>query len=157
MHQNRASRFASDFYRRRGYRREFRSEDCHFTHFLRRRNRGSLVIFFAEEIAHPWGLKKSRDFLGSGENRRRSRRESRDFGALSSAGICAHSQLRPDVCACFRVGNGKMRQSAWTSSHEFSAPAHRWEANGVVTCSVCHLYFVKEFPRFGRKISAKIG
>ena len=25
------------------------------------------------------------------------------------------------------------------------------------TCSLCHLYFVKEFPRFGRKISAKIG
>ena len=29
-----------------------------------------------------WGLKKSRDCLGSGKNRRRSRRESRDFGAL---------------------------------------------------------------------------
>ena len=27
----------------------------------------------------------------------------------------------------------------------------------MVTCSFCHLYFVKEFPRFGRKISAKIG
>ena len=25
------------------------------------------------------------------------------------------------------------------------------------TCSFFHLYFVKEFPRFGRKISAKIG
>ena len=25
------------------------------------------------------------------------------------------------------------------------------------TCSLCHLYFVKEFLRFGRKISAKIG
>ena len=25
------------------------------------------------------------------------------------------------------------------------------------TCSFCHLYFVKEFPRFGRNISAKIG
>ena len=39
--------------------------------FLRRGNRAS------------WGLKKSRDFSGSGENRRRNRRESRDFGALS--------------------------------------------------------------------------
>ena len=53
-----------------------------FTHFLRRRNRGSLAIFFAEEIAHLRALKKSRDFLGSGENRCRSRRESPDFGAL---------------------------------------------------------------------------
>ena len=66
----------------RGYRREFRSED-HFypfssqkksrfvSDFLRRRNRAS------------WGLEKSRDFWGSGKNRHRSRRESRDFGALS--------------------------------------------------------------------------
>ena len=38
--------------------------------FLRRGNRAS------------WGLKKSRDFSGSGNNRRRNRRESRDFGAL---------------------------------------------------------------------------
>ena len=82
MHQNRASPFASDFYRRRGYRREFRSEDHFFpfssqkksrfaSDFLRRRNRAS------------WGLDKSRDFRGSGKNRHRSRRESRDFGALS--------------------------------------------------------------------------
>ena len=55
-----------------------------------------LPIFFAEEIAvrrrfssqrksrilGPQQI-KSRDFLGSGKNRRRSRRESRDFGALS--------------------------------------------------------------------------
>ena len=81
MHQNRASPLASDSCRRRGYRRECRSED-HFTHFLCRRNRGSLAIFFAEEIAH-LGASKNRDFLGSGRNRRRSRRESRDFGALS--------------------------------------------------------------------------
>ena len=58
MHQNRASPFASDFYRRRGYRREFRSED-HFYRFHRRKNRGSLAIFFAEEIAH-LGASKSR-------------------------------------------------------------------------------------------------
>ena len=43
MHQNRASPFASDFCRRRGYRREF-----------------------AEEIAH-LGASKNRDFLGSGK------------------------------------------------------------------------------------------
>ena len=52
-----------------------------FTHFLRRRNRGSLAIFFAEEIAH-LGASKNRDFSGSDKNRRRSRRESLDFGAL---------------------------------------------------------------------------
>ena len=86
VHQNRASPFASDFYRRRGYRREFRSEDhCYqfssqkksrfASGFLRRGNRAS------------WGLKKSRDFSGSGKNRRRNRRESRDFGALRLAGI----------------------------------------------------------------------
>ena len=62
MHQNRASPFASDFYRRRGYRREFRNED-HFSHFLRTRNRGSLAIFFAEEIAH-LGASKNRAIFG---------------------------------------------------------------------------------------------
>ena len=79
MHQNRTSPFASDFHRRRGYRREFGSED-HFYRFLRRRNRGSLAIFFAEEIAHLGAPSPS--IWGSGRNRHRSRRESRDFGAL---------------------------------------------------------------------------
>ena len=41
--------------------------------FLRRGNSAS------------WGLEKSRDFWGSGKNRRRNRRESRDFGALRVA------------------------------------------------------------------------
>ena len=61
VHQNRASPFASDFHRRRGYRREFRSED-HFygnTRFHRSKNRGSLATFFAQEIAH-LGASKSR-------------------------------------------------------------------------------------------------
>ena len=58
-----------------------------FTHLLRRRDRGSLAIFLAEETAHLGASKKSRDFSGSGKNRRRSRRESHDFGALSSSGI----------------------------------------------------------------------
>ena len=45
-------------------------------------NRRSLAIFFAEEIAH-LGASKNRAILrGSGKNRRRNRRESRDFGAL---------------------------------------------------------------------------
>ena len=57
MHQNRASPFASDFYRRGGYRREFRSED-QFLHIFFA-NRGSLAIFFAEEIAH-LGVSKNR-------------------------------------------------------------------------------------------------
>ena len=53
-----------------------------FTHFLCRRNRGSLAIFFAEQIAHP-GASRNRAIVGgSGRDRRRSRRESRDFGAL---------------------------------------------------------------------------
>ena len=56
-----------------------------FTHFLRRRNRGSLAIYFAEEIAHLGASKNRGDFLGSGKNRHRSRRESHDFGALSPA------------------------------------------------------------------------
>ena len=34
-----------------------------FTHFLRRRNRGSIAIFFAEEIAH-FGASKNRAILG---------------------------------------------------------------------------------------------
>ena len=56
-----------------------------FVPFNRRENRRSLAIFFAEEIARAsWGLIKNRAILrGSGKNRRRNRRESRDFGALS--------------------------------------------------------------------------
>ena len=64
MHQNRASPFASDFYRRRGCRREVRSED-HFypfslqkksrfaSNFLRRGNRAS------------WGRKNGAIFGGA--------------------------------------------------------------------------------------------
>ena len=58
MHQNRASLFASDFYRRRVYRREFQARII-FTSLHRRKNRGSLAICFAEEIAH-LGASKSR-------------------------------------------------------------------------------------------------
>ena len=81
MHQNRASPFASDFYRRRGYRREFRNEGHFYPFSSQKKSR------FASDFLHrgnraSWGLKKSRDFPGSGTNRRRSRRESRDFGAL---------------------------------------------------------------------------
>ena len=93
MHQNRASPFASDFDRRRGYRKEFRNEG-HFyplssqnksrlaSDFLRRGNRAS------------WGLKKSRDFFGSGKNRRRNRKESRDFGALLDPEMTCFGQTK---------------------------------------------------------------
>ena len=30
-------------------------------------------------------------------------------------------------------------------------------SDDVVTCSLCHLVFVKEFPRFDRLISANFG
>ena len=81
MHQNRASPFASDFCRRLRYRREFRSgnqiwplksqrKSPFASDFLRRGNRAS------------WGLKNRAILRGSGENRRRNRRGSRDFGAL---------------------------------------------------------------------------
>ena len=81
VHQNRASPFASDFRRRLRYRREFRSGNqiCPLqsqrkspfaSDFLRRANRAS------------WGLKNRAILRGSGKNRRRNRRESRDFGAL---------------------------------------------------------------------------
>ena len=36
-----------------------------FTHFLRRRNRGSLAIFFAEEIAHLGASRNRAIFLGA--------------------------------------------------------------------------------------------
>ena len=66
VHQNRASPFASGFYRRRGYRRlgEFRSKD-HFSRFHRRRNRGSLANLLAEEIAHLGASKVARFFPGA--------------------------------------------------------------------------------------------
>ena len=60
MHQNRAS--PCDFDRRRGYRRELRSEG-HFYHFLRRKSRGSLAILFAEETAH-LGASRDREIFG---------------------------------------------------------------------------------------------
>ena len=82
LHQNRASPFASHFYRRRAYRREFCSED-HFYPFSSQKKSRFASDFLRKGNCAFWGPKKSRDSLGSGENRRRSRRESRDFGALS--------------------------------------------------------------------------
>ena len=93
MHQNRASLFASDFYRRRGYRREFRSED-HFYPFSSQKKSRFASDFLRRGNRASWGLKKSRDFLGSGKNRRRSRRESLDFGALRCRCAACESLLQ---------------------------------------------------------------
>ena len=86
MHQNRASPFASDSYRRRGYRRKFRSED-HFCPFFSQKKSRVASDFLCRGNRASWRLEKSRDFWGSGKNRRRSRRESRDFGALRSGTV----------------------------------------------------------------------
>ena len=85
MHQNRASPFASEFYRRRGYRREFRSED-HFYPFSSQKKSRFASDFLRRGNRASWGFKKSRGFSVSGNNRRLNRRKSRDFGALSSQG-----------------------------------------------------------------------
>ena len=58
VHQNRASPFASDFTADERIAGNSAASTI-FTHFLRRRNRGSPAIFFAEEIAH----------LGASKNR----------------------------------------------------------------------------------------
>ena len=49
----------------------------------RRENRRSLAIFLRRGNRASWGLKNRAILRGSGENRRRNRRGSRDFGALS--------------------------------------------------------------------------
>ena len=90
VHQNRASPFASDFHCRRGYRREFRSEDHFYPFFSQKKSRFASGFLRRGNLAS-WGLKKSLDYWGSGRNRRRSRRESRDFGALRSGPGCVHN------------------------------------------------------------------
>ena len=89
VHQNRASPFASDnhFYRRPGYRREFRNED-HFYLFSSQKK----SWFASEGHRASWGLKKSRDFSGSGKNRR---------AILVHSGFNRHS----------RIGHKKLRIS----------------------------------------------
>ena len=97
-HQNRASPFASDFCRRRRNRKEFRSED-HFYPFSSQRKSRFASDFLRRGNRASWGLKTSRDFSGSGKNRRRNRRESRDFGALSS--LAAQCKIPPPHIARF--------------------------------------------------------
>ena len=86
MHQNRTSPSAGDFFRRRGYREEFRNE-AHFYLFSSRRRKTRFASdFLRRGNRASWGLQNSCDFAGRGRNRRRNRRESRDFGALRSRG-----------------------------------------------------------------------
>ena len=60
MHQNRASPFASDFYRRRGYRRRFRSED-HFYPFSSQKKSRFASDFLRGGNRASWGLKNPKD------------------------------------------------------------------------------------------------
>ena len=94
VHQNRASPFASDFCRRRGYRRAFRSED-HFCPFSSQKNRGSLATFFAEEIAH-LGASKSRAIFPGAVKIAAATAENRAIlvhSALGSKKVFAQSEL----------------------------------------------------------------
>ena len=61
VHQNRASPFASDFYRRRGYRREFRSED-HFYLFSSQKKSRFASGFFRRGNRASWSLKPCPSF-----------------------------------------------------------------------------------------------
>ena len=112
VHQNRASPFASDFCLRGGCLRELRSEDHFYPLIFSQKKsqfasdslrRGNRAIF--------WGAVKSltRDFLGSAKNRRRSRRESRDFGALR------RSHRRP-TAARVRIAGISHRSFLWFQS-----------------------------------------
>ena len=96
VHQNRASPFASDFYRRRGYRREFHSED-HFYLFSSQKKSRFASDFLCRGNRASWGLKKSRDFSGSGKNRRRNRGASRDFGALRNSLSSVFETVLPET------------------------------------------------------------
>ena len=87
--------------------------------FLRRGNRAS------------WGLKKSRDFSGSSKNRRRNRRESRDFGALRCRSRLKLSENFKHHCSIQISGEMHMDQSlvhtfflgkfVWTNGPESSS------------------------------------
>ena len=64
MHQNRASPFASDFYRRRGYRREFRSEG-HFYPFSWQKTSQFASDVLCRGNRASWGLKNRAIFWGA--------------------------------------------------------------------------------------------
>ena len=87
----------SDFYRRRRHRRKFCSED-HFYPFSSQKKSQFASDFLRRGNRASWGLKKSRDFLGSGKNRRRNRRESRDFGSLRGWGVYFEAPVARVLC-----------------------------------------------------------
>ena len=93
MHQNRASPFASDFYRKRGHIAGNSAVRTILTHFLRRRNRGSLAIFFAEEIAH-LGASKIARFFGEQQKVAAATAENRAILAHSGANCRAKSHFQ---------------------------------------------------------------
>ena len=64
MHQNRASPFASDFYCRRGYRKEFRSED-HVSPFSSQKKSRFASDFLRGGNRASWGLKNRAIFWGA--------------------------------------------------------------------------------------------
>ena len=61
-----------------------------FTHYLRRRNRGSLAIFFAEEIAHLGASKNRAIFWGAGKVA---------AAAAENRTTLVHSESRGGPCA----------------------------------------------------------
>ena len=65
MHQNRPSPFASDIFTADEGVAGNSAARTIFTHFLRRRNRGSLAILFATEIAHLGASKNRAIFWGA--------------------------------------------------------------------------------------------
>ena len=119
MHQNRASPFASDFHRRRGYRREFRNEDQFYPFvFIAEKNRGSLAICFAEEIAH-LGASKSRAISPGAAKKAAATAENR--------AILVHSELEgrkdwPMILGGKTCGGGKMHQRKRPLEYLWTAP-----------------------------------
>ena len=110
MHQNRASPFASGFSPQTRVLRGFLQWESVLPGSISRENHRSLVICNRKENRTCWGLDTSSDFARSHENRRRNRRESHDFGALSigrtrsaspkrgfaKGGLCRHEFMK--VC-----------------------------------------------------------
>ena len=99
MHQNRASPFASDFYRRRGYRREFRSKDHFYPFSSQKKSRfaGGFLRTVRRGSRASWGLKKSRDFSGSGKIAAATT-ENRAILVHSDGGHLKPVTLKPVIC-----------------------------------------------------------
>ena len=101
MHQNRASPFASDFYRRRGYRREFRSEDHFYPFSSQKKSRfASDFLLRRGKIAH----------LGASKNRAIFRGAVKIAAAAAeNRAILVHSgQKTREGCGCPKFLAGKV-------------------------------------------------